>query len=301
MNDIPERQNLPESLQLMRARQEMFHRAKLVFILQLVLTVALPVIGAATGLFVEQARSTVAVFSLLVTLLDITLLDRAQRRFVRNGAKIAECFDCSVLQLPWNGLSAGKRIDAEVIAAAGEAWSRRHTDKGIVNWYPVEVGAASLEAGRLLCQRSSLWYDATLRRFNGSIALVLALGIPAAFFIACWWVRLPLSDVAVTWMPVAPVLVWSVREHFRQKDTAESQDQTKSELESVLSRVDAGTISADDARDAARNIQNALYARRVSSPLVMPGLYEARRAFLERNMKAGVEARLRDAGPSGQA
>ena len=50
------------------------------------------------------------------------------------------------------------------------------------------------------------------------------------------------------------------------------------------------------ARDASRNIQNALYARRVSSPLVMPGLYEARRAYLDRHMKAGVAARLRAAG-----
>ncbi|MBX9708216.1 MAG: hypothetical protein K2X61_09815 [Caulobacteraceae bacterium] len=296
MNDIPARQNRPENLQLMRARQEMFHRAKLIFILQLILTVFLPVVGAATGLFVEEARSGVAAFSLVVTLLDITILDRAQRRFVRSGAKIAECFDCSVLQLPWNGLSAGKRIDPEIIEAAAEAWSKRHSDKGILDWYPAEVGSTSLEAGRLLCQRSSLWYDVTLRRFNGSIALVLAIGIPTAFLIACWVVRLPLSDVAVTWMPVAPVLVWSVREHFRQKDTAESQDQTKSELESVLARVEAEAISADDARDASRNIQNALYARRVSSPLVMPGLYEARRAYLERHMKAGVAARLRAAG-----
>jgi hypothetical protein len=299
MNDIPARQNRPENLQLMRARQEMFHRAKLIFILQLILTVLLPVIGAATGLFVEAARSAVAAFSLVVTLLDITILDRAQRRFVRNGAKIAECFDCSVLQLPWNGLSAGKRIDAEVIEGAAESWSRRHGDKGILDWYPVEVGATSLEAGRLLCQRSSLWYDATLRRFNGSIALVLAIGIPAAFLVASWIIQLPLSDIAVTWLPVAPVLVWSVREHFRQKDTAESQDQTKAELESILSRVEAKTISADDAREASRNIQNALYARRVSSPLVMPGLYEAQRSFLERNMKAGVVARLRDTEPSG--
>ncbi len=296
MNDIPVRQNRPANLQLMRARQEMFHRAKLVFILQLILTVLLPVIGAATGLFVEASRPAVAVFSLVVTLLDITLLDRAQRRFVRNGAKIAECFDCSVLQLPWNGLSAGKRIDPEIIEAAAEAWSKRHSDKGILDWYPAEVGGTSLEAGRLLCQRSSLWYDATLRRFNGSVALVLAIGIPSIFFIACWFVRLPLSDIAVTWMPVAPVLVWSVREHFRQKDTAESQDQTKSELESVLARMEAGAVSADDAREASRNIQNALYARRVSSPLIMPGLYEARRAYLERHMKAGVAARLRDAG-----
>ncbi len=43
MNDIPARQNRPENLQLMRARQEMFHRAKLIFILQLILTVFLPV------------------------------------------------------------------------------------------------------------------------------------------------------------------------------------------------------------------------------------------------------------------
>lgn len=298
MNDIPARQNQSDSLKLMRARQEMFHRAKLIFIVQLVLTVLAPVVGGVTGLFFAEVRSPIAFASLLVTILDITLLDRAQRRYVRNGAKIAECFDCFVLKMPWNVLSAGKRPDPELIDEAAEAWSRRHSDKGIIDWYPAEVGAASLEAGRLLCQRSSLWYDATLRRFNGSIALTLSWIIPTGFLLGCWLTRLPLSEFAVTCMPVAPVLVWSVREHFRQKDTAEGQEQTRSELESLLARIEAGALSKDEAEEAARSLQNALYARRVSSPLIMPGLYEFKRAFLERRMKAGVAERVRNASPS---
>lgn len=193
MNDIPLRQNQDANLRLLRARQEMFHRAKLVFIAQLLLTVLLPVSGAIWGLVHEDQRATIALLSLVMTVVDAALLDRAQRRFVRNGAKAAEAFDCSVLQLPWNTLAAGKPLDDEAVEEAATSWERRRQNKGLIDWYPNEVGQASLSLGRLICQRTNLWYDGRLRRLNGSLALLLAWALPITLLLACWWLNLRLS------------------------------------------------------------------------------------------------------------
>lgn len=295
MNDIPIRQNSDANLRLLRARQQMFHRAKVIFIVQLVLTVMAPVAGAVVGLFVAEARPTIALVSLLLTVLDVAVLDRAQRRFVKNGAKIAERFDCSVLQMPWNSLAAGKPLDDEAIDEAATSWKRRRKDKGLRDWYPAEVGDASLELARLICQRTNLWYDGRLRRLNGSIALFLAWAVPVALLIACFLLNVPFREIATVLTPAAPVMVWAIREHFRQKDTAEAQDQTKSEAEGYLASIKQGKMNADDALRAARDVQNGLYARRAASPMVMPGLYQLFRPGLERQMKAGVAEHVRGA------
>ncbi|WP_146218019.1 MULTISPECIES: S-4TM family putative pore-forming effector [unclassified Caulobacter] len=293
VNDIPARQNDAANIRLLRARQELFYRAKIVFIIQLVLTVLLPVIAAIVGLMVEAARPAVAVFSLVVTLLDVTVLDRTQRRHIRSAAKVAECFDCSVLDLPWNALSAGKAPDAELIEEAATSWSRHDTDADLVDWYPAEVGQTDIARARLLCHRSNLWYDATLRRFNGSLVLLIAWAIPLSLALACWLTNVPFQQIAIVLTPAAPVLVWSVREHFRQKDAAESQEQTKGEVEAILARIDAGDVEPGEASALARDVQNALYSRRASNPLTIPGLYGLRRAALELQMKAAVADRLR--------
>ncbi|MEQ7154154.1 S-4TM family putative pore-forming effector [Brevundimonas aurifodinae] len=294
MNDIPLRQNQEANLRLLRARQEMFHRAKLVFIAQLLLTVLLPVSGAIWGLVHEDQRATIALLSLVMTVVDAALLDRAQRRFVRNGAKAAEAFDCSVLQLPWNTLAAGKPLDDEAVEEAATSWERRRQNKGLIDWYPNEVGQASLSLGRLICQRTNLWYDGRLRRLNGSLALLLAWALPIALLLACWWLNLPFREIAIVLTPAAPVMVWAIREHFRQKDTAEAQEQTKGEAEAYLSAIKRGELSEPEAQQAARDVQNALYARRAASPMIIPGLYQLARPGLERQMKAGAAEHVRD-------
>lgn len=296
MNDIPVSQNLEPNLRLLRARQQMFHNAKIIFIVQLFLTVMLPMAGAVAGLLVASARPTIALVSLLITVLDVAVLDRAQRRFVRNGAKIAERFDCAVLALPWNSLAAGKPLDEETIDEASSAWFKRRKDKGLRDWYPAEVGEASLELGRLICQRTNLWYDGKLRRLNGSVALFLAWAVPIGLGVGCWRSNIPFQDVATVVTPAAPIMVWAIREHFRQKDTAEAQDQTKAEAEKYLENIKAGKMDADSATDAARAVQNALYARRTGSPMIIPGLYQLFRPKLERQMKAGASEHVRGAG-----
>lgn len=293
MNNIPIHQNTDANLRLLRARQQMFHRAKVIFIVQLVLTVLVPVVGAVVGLFVIEARPTIALVSLLLTVLDVAVLDRAQRRFVKNGAKIAERFDCNVLQMPWNSLAAGKPLDEEVIDEAAISWKRRRKDKGLKDWYPPEVGDAALELARLICQRTNLWYDGRLRRLNGSLALFLAWAVPIVLLISCFLLNVPFREIAIVLTPAAPVMVWAIREHFRQKDTAEAQDQTKSEAEGYLAKIKQAAMTADDALQAARDVQNALYARRAASPMVMPGLYQLLRPGLERQMKAGAAEQVR--------
>jgi hypothetical protein len=150
LNQIPDRQNAPAQLTLMRARQQSYHRAKSLLVLQFALTVGVAVIAAVAALVAPAIRPYTVSLSLLISTVDVTVLDRAQRNYIKLAAKIAEAFDCAVLGLRWNAFVAGKRPEPETLAEAEQAW--RGGDGGLRDWYPVAVGKVPLKLPRFCGQ-----------------------------------------------------------------------------------------------------------------------------------------------------
>lgn len=297
MNDIPVLQNAEAGLKLMRAREATYAAATRVQHLQLVITLAIPVVGAVLGLMSPTWRPYIAALSLIISFLDAAVLDRLQRKRLQTAAKIAEQFDTEVLAIPWNAFVAGKRLDPELIDEAASVWSGEARKRLILDWYPPVVGAAPLHLARIICQRTNLWYDSRLRRRYGSAVLAIAFALTASLFIAGLALQMTLIDfVAAVLAPASPVLIWSIREYFRQKDTADAQETVKSEAEVLWERVKAGGCGEDECLDRAREFQNSIYTRRVVSPLLFPFLYRMSRNSMEARMKVGAEQMLKQAG-----
>lgn len=298
MNRIPNLQNEEAQLALLRARKQIMDEASQVILLQFLLTVIVPALSAVVGFLNPAIRPYTAALALGIALLDVTVLDRMQRRKIKLFAKIAEAFDEAVLQLPWNRLAAGKRPEHSDVAAAQAAWSRRNiSDAEIVDWYPVLVGRAPLHLGRIICQRTNLWYDSKLRRHYGAVLLALAILLPLALLILAWVAGLTIDGFVTTVLaPAAPILTWSMRELFRQKDTADSQDVMRTETEALWARAKAGECSEPDCLIQSRELQNAIYTRRATSGLIFPGLYSAQRDKMERDMKAEAAGYLKEIG-----
>jgi len=229
--------------------------------------------------------------------LDAAVFDRAQRKLLGTAAKIAEMFDVEVLQLPWNTFVAGKRLDGETIHAAAERWTGEAKMAKIRNWYPVVVGKAPLPLARIVCQRTNLWYDASLRRTYGGVIVVMAMVITASLVGAALYLDLKFLDLVTTAIvPASPVLIWAIRERNRQKDTAEAQERVKSEAESLWERAMAGGCLDDECTERSREFQNAIYSRRASSPLILPFMYPLVRNRMEERMNVGAADMLRQAG-----
>lgn len=152
LNRITELQNEEPQLVLLRARKQTLHEASSLLLLQFCLTVIVPAAAAVCGFLYPSVRPYTAALALALTLLDVTFLDRLQRRKIKLSAKIAEAFDETVLQLPWNRFAAGKRAEHADIDAASVAWAKRKiNDDEIINWYPVLVARAPLHLGRIIC------------------------------------------------------------------------------------------------------------------------------------------------------
>ncbi|WP_292035559.1 MULTISPECIES: S-4TM family putative pore-forming effector [unclassified Brevundimonas] len=291
MNAIPERQNQEPQLRLLRARKRILDDASLWLVVQFSLTVVMPMGLTITGIFAQSIRPWAAAAALAVTLLDVLILDRTQRHRIRLSAKIAEKFDEAVLQVPWNKLVAGKSAPYPDIASAERRWARwGGKDDKLRDWYPVAAGRPPHHLGRIICQRTNLWYDGELRRHYGRWLIGIGVGLPMILLAIAGYVGLTIDSFVTTVLaPAAPILIWSAREYFRQKDAADAQETLRGEAESLWEDAKKGRCSEADCLLQARELQNAIYLRRASTGLIFPGVYKHRRKAMEVAMNDAAE------------
>lgn len=267
----------------MRARQWTYVVASRLMILQIVLTVVIPVAGAVITLFFPSARPHFAAVALLVLLLDTVVLDRQYKLLLKLAAKLGEKFDCLVLQLPWNSFVVGEEPEAEDIRSASRAWSRRRNDEKLRNWYPVAAGEMPLALGRIVCQRTNLRYDSQLRRSYGTVILVVVAFVTIGLLVAGLAQNLNMTAWILTLAPATPLLSWAGREYFRQRDTADLLEELMKKARAFWARALDGACE-DACVEESREFQNAIYLRRSTSPLIMPYLYKLKRLRLEDEM-----------------
>ena len=294
MNTIPTLQNEEAAIKLLRARTQVYASATKMMILQLLLTVVVPVAGAILAIVWPGLRASVAAASLAIVIADPLVLDHRYKLLMKRAAKIAEQFDCIVLDLPWDQFSVGDKVEAEDIHAAARDYAKRHDDTELLHWYPESVGAAPLHLARIICQQTNLRYDSQLRRSYGGIIKVVALTLFGGLFFSALVQNLSVADWILSMTPATPVLAWAIREYYRQRDTAGLLEDLIKEARKLWARALAGQCGADECLQKSREFQNAIYTRRATSPLIIFFLYRLKRSRLEDEMNEGAAAFLRD-------
>lgn len=295
LNVIPERQNQPQFIRLLRARSEAYRRAVQLQVIQINVTVCGPVVCAIIGLIVPQARPYVAMAAIAITFIDIVVLDRIMKQRLKTAALICEEFDCQLLDMPWDQFVAGNHPDPETIIEADRHWP--NGDSKLLDWYPSSVGSAPMYLARIICQRTNLWYDGTLRERYVNILLSFAVLITAVLIIIGVASDLPIDDFVVTILvPCSPLLSWALRDAFKQHDAANAQKLARSQAESLWNLAISGNCSQDECARQSREFQNTIFQRRVTNPLIFPMLYRCLRSEMETDMNQGAKALLKEVG-----
>jgi len=284
-NAIPQRQNEEDQLRLMRARQWTYRVATRFLTAQIILTVAIPILGSILTIFFPGVRPHLAALALTILVLDTVYLDRHYKSLVKRSAKISEQYDCVVLELPWNNFVVGEKAEPEDIGRAARAWSANESDDELRDWYPVAAGAMPISLGRILCQRTNLRYDSSLRQTFGSVILVLVTLVVGGLVVAGLVEDLSLTAWVLTLAPATPLLSWAGREYYRQRDTIEQLDKLKAKATSFGDEALAGRCDETQCLARSRAFQDAIYLRRATSPLVIPYLYKFKRRSLEGEME----------------
>jgi len=295
MSDIHLRQNEEHFQTLLSARSGIYRLATMWQITQIALTVVVPVVLSFMSLHFAWLRPYVACYALFVSILDILLIDRLIKRFIKQSALVSEMFDTDLFRVAWNAFVCGKRMQPEDIRDFSKYCSVASKAK-LIDWYPAAIAAAPHDVATLICQRTNLFYDGRVRGRSAWLLLAFPIiYVVVILALALWW-SLSFNDLVLTVVsPSAVVLIWSLRERFRQLDAIAAGESLRGEVEkSWQPLLEAGSEQSADSR--IRQLQDGIFLRRSQNPLPLPFIYRFIRSGSEDAMNFGAENLIKDAG-----
>lgn len=300
VNDILRHQNEERRLDLLRAQRAYYRRAKRLQTVFLVFALVLPWASSFWGPDDTQVRPMLALFSVVLLLLDIGVATRLQREWIKTAARIQEQFDTEVLGLPWNQFVVGSKVDPESIRSVTRKPMTDSERKALTGWYERCVGSVGLAVGRLVCQRTNITYDMRVRKGYawGCLALATALfliclvhGIHSGLSLA--------EHILKVVVPFVPLAAFVLREHRKQADAVETLTTLKSEVDKLWTKALKNPESPGLQQDS-RNLQDAIHRNRTSNPLVYDWVYWLSRKLNEDAAHHAAEALVAEAKRSAE-
>lgn len=291
LNSIPNDQNTQSQLDRLAAQRYLYAKAKKILGFQLTLTVPIIVILSILVAVCPNLKIWAALYAIFVSILDAAVLDSIQKSIRQEAAKIQELFDCDVLHLEWPTWKIVNPPDAELIHEVISKY--KHNDfsyDALLDWYPKAVGELPLHIARIVCQRSNLRFDMSLRRrystwiiiaffiFGVSVSLIGVIG------------GMTMEKFLLTVMaPILPALLWGIREYKRQMAAVETLNHLKNYTESLWTNVTRSSLPAEQAETKSRHLQDGIFEHRRNSPLIFDWVYELLRSAHEEQMQKGAE------------
>jgi hypothetical protein len=288
LNSIPSKQNEDKNLSLLRARRRLYKMAKRYQGGVVLVTLFLPIVSLCAAAFLPDAKAYIAAAALLFGVCEVIFLDRWHKGLMKTAAKLQEDFDCDVLAMRRNEFLEGGPVDhEEVFDLSAKKFSPKE-EQQLRDWYPLAVGEVPMHVGRILCQRENLLYDGNVRKTYSHLLRIGLVLLVAGFVVYSIAYGLKVEAILLTVLaPATPVLNWTLREFFRQRDTVDTLERLKSEAQKLWKKAIEG-MSEGEAAERSRELQDAIYNHRVASPLVFDFLYRFRRDGLEAQMNAGA-------------
>jgi hypothetical protein len=292
-NEIPVRQN--ELVDLVRASREVYDRAKRFGGLRLILTllsaVGGPTVAAIWSSFfpaqAPDAKAWAGLFAVAIIVINVLFFEPWIKKLQDTGARIQELFDVRVYEIPWNDVKVGERIDAGTINIYAKKHRKRLPDDAkFLNWYPVVAGQVPMVFARLICQGSSMRWDASLRRtFCQIYAVVLAI-IFLGSLVYAMFTRYDMQAIVLSViMPVLPGCLQIWRENKRNAEAGADMERATQHLETQWRDLLLGRTTEVEALHQARLLQDELFDRRRHAPAIPEQLYQFTRDDYEERMQ----------------
>ena len=300
-NDIPTRQNEPRFTDFVAASSQSYDNSARYSKWQTSIVIATAVVVPAINAFYPAFQAWGALVGGLVVLVDFILFERSVKYYQELGAKIQEVFDTELLGIPWNAIRVGERPLPETIVGLSDQFKKaRAKDSDSItrlqNWYPVVAGKLPLELGRLVCQRSSMVWDANMRkRYCRLYIVVIFLMVIAGTGYALlreWTLAQFLLGVVAPLLP-AIVKVW--RGYSKHQESAGASERARQSLSATWTQAMTRDASADVLLTDSRHLQDELFDRRKTSSRVPNWFYRSYRPEFERQMTRGAEEMVMEA------
>lgn len=289
-NNISVKQNTQKELGRLAAQRELYSSAKRFYLTQTIVSVLIPVMAAVAGIYVASMSPVIALYGLSVFVIDLVLLEPQVQSRKEKAAKIQELFDCSVFELSKSPLKVVDDISVEEVLRSSEAHAKiRSNIEKIKDWYPKVVAEVDLPIARIICQRSSCWWDKELRNRYRQILLAITVLIPLAILIGCCIKQLPTIQFVLIISALVPFLQFTIKQWNDNRAMDCRLMILTNYINNVWDRIIQRTITYEILEIESRRIQDAIFDNRSLSPLVFDFFYWRSRKNNEMTMTKAAE------------
>lgn len=287
MNSISVDQNSPNFMNLLRAKSRSFSIATRLKTLSAIIALVIPAIGIILGYLSPSYSPYIASLAVL-SIVDAAIIRRTMNRYIEEATVISEQFDTELYQLTWNGFLAKRPIDPERIHKLSSEY--KSDDGTLKNWYIGKFDNLEIEKARFICQRTNLHYDKRLRNlYCGSVIGFAILLFFILFAIAIFRDATLLVFITGFLAPAVPYLSWCIAEWQDHNDIAEFNSALKETIDDVFERISEKDINKTQLNLCSRQVQDAIFHRRLKNPVILPLFYRFMRKGLEIEAEAGAD------------
>ena len=282
-------QNSETNLERLRAQRWFYSSAKRALLVQFILDVPVIVVLGIACAFMRSSTvmgllgfapydlsGILAVFGIVVALLDWMVLGQLVHSKRTTAAKIQELFDCDVLKLPWNALFIGRPpTREETIHGASKHLESEGNDSELINWYPQSVDLLPEYGARLVCQRESLSWDSELRTRFVSHLIVVSLVVFAILFVFGMAGRFTLGNFIISVLaPCLPIFGFTLRQSIENRRSVNDLNDLRCRIDDAVNSFLKSELDSQSALSISRSIQDAIFVHRKSAPLIPDYYYE---------------------------
>ena len=291
MNTITQEQLKPKQLDRLAAQIQLYSDAKRLQLIYAILSVPAVVIWSILVVIFPNLKIWSAIWGISVTFLGLTIFNPRQKRLQQKAATVQQMFDCCVLQMDWNLLNSGKRVDPELICKKSGEYKHNHPDiSNLKDWYPISVGQLPLHYGRLICQRTNCWWDAQLRRRYVNWVEVVTILLSIFVFLVGFINGLTLEKFFIAvFLPLTPMLIFGFNQCRDNNDAASRLNSLKNEAESYWRQAINQKLTPQEIERLSYQLQDSIYNNRCSNPLIFDWIYNLIRNENEEQMNRGAE------------
>ncbi len=291
---ILKRQNQDNHIDDLLAQKTIYSIAKNYQGLLIFITIPLPIIiSLIVKLDLKLVDQSSYIFALYLVFVAIgeKILEKVVERLKNIAAAIQEQFDCEVLDIPINETINPLYIDKETIRRNSKKARKNKTlVRKVTSWYSLNLKDVKTNIASLLCQRTNITYDFSVRKRYKTTVLIFSVLTVITLFLISLFNNLTLKTFLIeVVLPSIPVFMFAYKEISSNTESIDNLNHLRDLIESKMKDVN---IDSKIDEELLRKIQDRIHHNRVLSPLIPDFIYYLIRTKLEDEMNYSVAKKL---------
>lgn len=292
--NILENQNNSYHIDELLAQQNLYSKAKKLQFIVFIIAIPVPILLAIVIKEfpkLEIDKSTLFVLFALLGAFTEKVLEAFINRYKKLAASIQEKFDTSVLDIETNETLNTAQADEEIVRRYSKKLKNKEDKvKNVKNWYSLKINEVNTNISTLLCQRTNIYYDFSVRRRYNRILIgttiitfliLLLISLQNEFDLRAFLIE--------ALIPIIPLFMYVYNNINNNNESIDNLVHLKKIIEEQIKN-----IKLTDELDPSliRSIQDRIYTNRILSPLIPNFLFKRMRPNLEDEMNYSVEQKI---------